>query len=251
MAGHSKWANIKIRKGAQDAKRGKAFTKVSREIIVAARSGGGDPDMNPRLRLAISKAREVNMPKDTIERAVKKGTGELEGEDYQEVVYEGYGPNGVALMIEALTDNRQRTAPEIRALLDKRGGNLGDPGCVAWMFEAKGLVSIKAEGVDEDELLMTALEAGAEDIKTEGDTIAVTSNPEVFMDVRQAIEDAGYSIINSELARVPTSTVALDGKTAPAVLQLMDELDDLDDVQKVHANFDVDDAVLESIAETA
>lgn len=251
MSGHSKWANIKIRKGAQDAKRGKAFTKVSREIIVAARAGGGDPEMNPRLRLAISKAREVNMPKDTIERAIKKGTGELEGEEYQEVTYEGYGPHGVALLIEALTDNRNRTAPEIRALLDRRGGKLGDRGCVAWMFEAKGLVTIKAEGVDEDELLMVALEAGAEDAKVEGDTIAITSSPEAFMQVRQAIEDAGYSIVSSELARIPTTTVRLDANTAPAVLRLLDELDDLDDVQRVHANFDVDDSVLEAIAESA
>ena len=250
MAGHSKWANIKIRKGSQDAKRGKAFTKVSREIIVAARGGGGDPEMNARLRLAIAKAREVNMPKDTIERAIKKGTGELEGEDYQEVMYEGYGPHGVALMIEALTDNRNRTAPEVRALLDKRGGKLGDPGCVAWMFEAKGLVTIKADGVDEDELLMVALDAGAEDLKTEGETIAITSSTESFMEVRQAIEDAGYTLVDSELARIPTTTVALDAETAPSVLRLMDDLDDLDDVQKVHANFDVDDAVLEAIADS-
>jgi YebC/PmpR family DNA-binding regulatory protein len=251
MSGHSKWANIKIRKGAQDAKRGKVFTKLTKEITVAARAGGGNLDFNPRLRLAAQKAREANMPRDTIERAIKKGTGELEGESLEELVYEGYGPSGVAVMLELLTDNRNRTAGEVRAIFSKRGGNLGEAGCVGWMFEAKGLIVVSKEGADEDAVTLAAIDAGADDITDSGDSLEITAPPEALMEVRQTMESAGLTIVSAELTRVPTSTVALDGKSAPAVLRLIDELEDHDDVAKVHANFDIPDDILEQLAAQA
>jgi len=250
VSGHSKWANIRIRKGAQDAKRGKVFTRISKEIMVAARSGGGNPDFNPRLRLAVQKAREANMPRDNIDRAIKKGTGELEGEALEEVVYEGYGPHGVALLIETLTGNRNRTAPDIRALLGKRGGNLGESGCVGWMFVTKGLIHVPVEGTDEDELMLVALEAGADDVKRSGDSFEVTSSPDMFMVVQQALESGGFALTSAEVTRIPTTTVPLDARTAPGVLRLLEDLEDLEDVQRVHANFDVADEVLEAIAAT-
>jgi YebC/PmpR family DNA-binding regulatory protein len=247
MAGHSKWANIKIRKGAQDRKRSSQFTKLSKEIIVAARTGGGVIDFNPRLRLAVQKAREANVPMENIERAIKKGTGELEGPPVDEIIYEGYGAHGVALLIEVMTDNRNRTAPELRAILGKRGGNLGESGCVAWMFVSKGLIIVPGEGVDEEALMMTALDAGAEDVRLEGEFFEVTCAPDGFMDLRGAIEEAGYTMTSAEVTRIPTTTVPLDAQTAPVVLRLLEDLEDHDDVHRVHANFDVPDEVLEAI----
>jgi YebC/PmpR family DNA-binding regulatory protein len=248
MSGHSKWANIKIRKGAQDKKRASTFTKLSKEIIVAARVGGGQIDFNPRLRMAIQKAREANVPMDNIERAIKKGTGELEGEAVEEIIYEGYGPHGVALLIEVMSDNRNRTAPELRAILGKRGGNLGEAGCVAWMFATKGMIIVPGEGVDEEELTMAALEAGAEDVKLEDGSFEITCEPAVFMDLHAAIQAAGYAMSTSEVTRIPTTTVSLDAHTAPVVLRLLEDLEDHDDVARVHANFDVPDDVLEALA---
>ncbi len=249
MAGHSKWANIKIRKGAQDRKRAIQFTKLSKEIIVAARTGGGVIEFNPRLRLAVQKAREANVPMDNIERAIKKGTGELESEALEEIVYEAYGPHGVALLIEVTTDNRNRTAPDLRAMLGKRGGNLGETGCVAWMFATKGLILVPVEGVDEEALTMDALEAGADDVRQEGESFEVTCAPEAFMDLRGALESAGYQMTSAEVTRIPTTTVALDAQTAPVLFRLLEDLEDHEDVSRVHANFDVPDEVLESLAD--
>ncbi len=204
--------------------------------------------MNARLRLAIQKAREVNMPMENIERAIKKGTGELEGEQVEELAYEGYGPHGVALLLEIMTDNRNRTAPEIRTILGKRGGNLGESGCVSWMFETRGLITVSTDATDEETLMLTALDAGADDIRESSGTFEVTCSPDRFMDVRGALEAAGIAMVSAEVTRIPTTTVALDEKTAPSVLGLLEELEDHDDVQRVHANFDVPDEVLERLA---
>ncbi len=248
MAGHSKWHNIRLRKGKQDAERGKTFTKLAREIIVAAREGGGNPETNLRLRLAIQKAREASMPADNIKRAIQRGTGEIEGAQYEEVTYEGYGPGGVAIMVSALTDNRNRTVAELRTIFSKNGGSLGESGCVAWMFDPKGVITIQKDSVDEDTLMMVALEAGAEDIRTEGDTYEVICAPEDFHAVRQAITDAGINYISAELTRMPKSTIVVNGKEAHQVLRLMDQLEDSDDVQQVFANFDIPEDVLEAAA---
>ncbi len=241
MAGHSKWANIKHRKGAQDAKRAKAFTKVAREIMIAAREGGGDPDANARLRAAMAAARSVNLPKDKVERAIKKGTGELEGGALDEVVYEGYGPGGVAVHILALTDNRNRTTAEVRHVFSKHGGELGSPGSVAWMFERKGFISVPAEGVDEDALMEAALEAGADDMKSEGDSFEILSGADVFHDVREALETAGFTMETAEVAMIPQNVTPVDGKKAESLVNLLELLDDLDDVQKVSANCQLPD----------
>lgn len=248
MAGHSKWANIRIRKGAQDAKRGRAFTKVARELMIAAKVGGGDPSMNPRLRLAIQKAKDVNMPRETVERAIKKGTGEIEAEQLEEIVYEGYGPHGVALVIEAMTDNRNRTVGEIRAVLGKRGGNLGESGCTTWMFETKGLAVVAKEGTDEEALMSAVVDAGADDFREAGDTFEIVCAPDAFMDVRAAIEALGIEPISAEITRIPTVLVPVEGDKARAILRVYEELEDHEDVQKVHANFDIADHVLEEIA---
>lgn len=245
MSGHSKWHNIRLKKGKMDAERGKAFTKVTREIIVAARSGGGDPDNNMRLRTAIANARDVNMPADNIKRAIQRGTGEVEGATYEEITYEGYGPGGVAVYVEAVTDNRNRTLPEIRNIFSRTGGNLGENGCVAWIFDSKGLIQVNAEGVDEDELLMVALEAGAEDMSSEDDVFEITVAPDNFETVKSALEGAGYKIAMAEITMLPKTTVALAGKEAQQMLRLMDMLDEHDDVQKVHANFDIPEDIFE------
>ena len=240
MAGHSKWKQIKHYKAAADAKRGAMFTKLIREITVAAKTGGGDPAGNPRLRAAIEAARNASMPKENIERAIKKGTGELEGVEYQEVTYEGYGPGGVALLIHALTDNPTRTVAEIRHKLSRGGGNLGAANSVAWMFERKGQLYVDATRYDEDTAMEAALEGGADDLKKEGDQYIVTTEPTALHAVKTALESKGISVQEAEIAMIPKTTVHLEGKTAESLLKLMEELEDLDDVQKVDANFDID-----------
>lgn len=240
MAGHSKWKQIKHYKAAADAKRGAKFTKLLREITVAAKAGGGDPAGNPRLRTAIENAKAQSCPKENIERAVKKGTGELEGVDYSEVLYEAYGPGGVALMIQALTDNATRTVAEVRAKLSRGGGNLGTSNSVAFMFDRKGLIDLSAEGRDEDSVMEIALEAGAEDLVREDDRFVVTTAPADLHAVKGAMETAGLEASEAALAWIPQSTVRVEGETASQLLKLLEALEDLDDVQKVDANFDMD-----------
>jgi len=246
MAGHSKWANIKHRKGAQDAKRGKIFTKIIKEITVAARLGGGDPDTNPRLRTALDKAKQANMPKDNIDRAIKKGTGDLDGVNYEEGVFEGYGPGGVALIVEFLTDNRTRTVADVRHIFSKYGGNLGVSGSVSFLFERKGVVSFKTE-LDFDRIFDAALEAGAEDVKDEGDTYEVISDPADFIEVRDHLHEAGLEYETAEVAMIAATLTPLEGKQAETMLKLMDALEDNDDVQNVYANFDISDEELAKI----
>lgn len=248
MSGHSKWATIKHKKGAADKRRGKLFAKLIKQVEVAARQGGGDLDANPTLRTMYQKARDSSVPLDTIERAVKRGTGELEGVNYETVTYEGYGPAGVALYIETLTDNRNRTGADVRSVLSKYGGSLAEPGAVAWQFERKGVITLPRE-IDEDELMMLALEAGAEDLVDEGDTWRLTCDPTDLNDLRDALEAAGTAFESADLTFLPTQTVPLDDLGAVKnVLQLIDILDDLDDVDSVHANFDVPDELLQSLA---
>jgi YebC/PmpR family DNA-binding regulatory protein len=241
MSGHSKWATIRHKKGAADAKRGKLFTKLIKEITVAARMGGGDEDANPRLRQAVIKARGANMPKDNIDRAIKKGTGDLEGMEYVEIVYEGYGPGGVAIMVDALTDNRNRTAADVRSIFSKAGGNLGESGCVNYLFTRKGVLLYSTENYSEEEIFEVALEAGASDVSTEGDTIEVTCEPDDFENVLAAMQKAGYEHENAEIAKVPEARVMLDNEKTQKVLRLIDLLDDNDDVQEVSSNIDIPD----------
>lgn len=248
MSGHSKWHNIRLRKGKQDAERGKTFTKVSREIIVAVKQGGPNPDANPRLRLALQKAKEVSMPAETVKRAIQRGTGEGEAANYEEVSYEGYGPGGVAVLVECLTDNRNRTVSEVRHCFTRNGGTLGESGCVAWVFEPKGLISIPAESADEDTVLAVALEAGAEDVRTDQDGYEVITAPEDIQQVRKAFEDAGIAFTSAQVTMLPKTTVKLEGKEAQQMLKLMEMLEDLDDVQNVYANFDIPDEVLQAAA---
>ena len=249
MSGHSKWHSIRHKKAIVDARRGKLFTKLIREIIVAARMGGGDPDKNPRLRKAIEAARDANMPKDNIERAIKKGTGELEGEKFEEVTYEGYGPGGVAVFIEAATDNRNRTASEIRRIFSKHGGSLGESGCVAWMFKRKGYIVIeKSKAPDEEELFDIAVEAGAEDVKIDESNFVILTAPEDLFNVVKALEEKGIEIATKELGMIPDTYVKLEGKQAEQMLKLMEELEDHDDVQHVWANFDISEEEIEKFA---
>lgn len=249
MSGHNKWSSIKHRKGAVDAKRGKIFTKLIKEITVAARQGGGDADANPRLRTAIAAAKAVNMPKDNIERSIKRGTGELEGVSYEELVYEGYGPGGVAVMVDILTDNRNRTAAEIRHIFNKGNGNLGENGCVAWMFATKGLIVFEKKDVDEEELFDLALEAGADDVEevAEDGTFEVLTTPENFEAVKQAFDEKGWAYVSAEVTKIPQNTVKLEGKAAEQMLRLMEKLEDSDDVQNVYANFDIDMELIEQL----
>jgi len=247
MSGHSKWSSIKHKKAATDAKRGQAFTKVIKEITVAARGGGGDPTSNARLRTAIASAKAVNMPQDNVTRAIKKGTGELPGVSYEEFTYEGYGPGGAAIMIEIMTDNKNRTVADIRHILSKHNGNLGESGCVAWMFNKKGLIVIDSDKVDEDKLMEIALNAGAEDMQRNEDVFEITTLPEDLESVREAIEKEGIEISLAEISRIPQATVKLGGKHAEQMLKLMEKLEDHDDVQNVFANFDIPDEVMENI----
>lgn len=248
MSGHSKWANIKFRKERQDAKRGKIFTKLIKEVTVAARTGGGDPDMNPRLRQAIQAAKQNNMPSKNIENAIKKGTGEMPGVVYEEVTYEGYGPGGVAIYIQCLTDNKNRTVSEVRYLLSKHGGNLGASGCVAWMFDRKGVIRVPKENYDEEELMMAAIEAGAEDLVTEDEFYEIFTNFENLDNVRSTMEAEGIQSVSADSTFIPQNTQPLEGKQAEQMIKLMDALDDNDDVQNVYANFDIDENVLESLS---
>jgi YebC/PmpR family DNA-binding regulatory protein len=247
MAGHSHWANIAHKKGLIDSKRGKLWSKLAKAIIIAAKAGGGDPDANLRLRYAIIDAKAGNMPKDTIDRAVKKGTGELEGSNFEEVLYEGYGPNGVAILCDILTDNRNRTAPEVRKIFEIAGGNLGGAGSVAWMFDRKGLIVIPAGQTDEESLMEVALEAGADDVQHIGETFEITCSPDVYSTVCAAIEKAGLKPELSEIARIAKDTVDLDADTGRSVLKLMEMLDDHDDVQKVASNFNIPDEAMAEI----
>ncbi|MDX1673666.1 MAG: YebC/PmpR family DNA-binding transcriptional regulator [Longimicrobiales bacterium] len=244
MAGHSKWSKIKRKKAANDRKRGKKFTKLIREITVAARDGGGDPEFNPRLRLAIDTAKAEDMPQDNIERAVKRGTGELEGVDYEEATYEGYGPGGVALFIEALTDTMNRTVADLRHVLEKHGGNLGQSGSVAWQFERKGRIYVDAVRYDEDAVMLAALEAGAEDLTVAEDEYEVATDVTSFHAVQDGLKERGIEFSDAELVMIPTATVPVDGKDAEKLLKLLEGLDDLDDVQNVHSNADIDESVL-------
>ena len=248
MAGHSKWANIQHRKGRVDAKRGKVFTRIIKEITVAARLGGGDASANPRLRTALSDAKANNVPKDTIARAIKKGTGELEGEAYEEVVYEGYGPSGVAILVEGVTDNKNRTVSEVRHLFSRGGGNLGENGCVAWMFERRGHFAVDAESLSEEDFFDLALEIGADDLSTEGGSYEIFTAPEDFHRIQDELEGREVALVHKELAMVPTSTVPVEDEQARQVLRFVETLEDHDDVQNVWANFDIDDALLETEA---
>lgn len=248
MAGHSHWAGIKHKKAAIDNKRGKLWSKLSKAIIVAASSGGGDPDTNLRLRYAINDAKAVSMPKDNIERAIKKGTGELEGGHFEEVIYEGYGPGGVAVLCEILTDNRNRTAPEVRKIFEIAGGKLGATGCVAWMFKRKGVVVIDGTQADEESLLELAMESGAEDVKTVDDVFEVVCDPDSFSNVQDSLEKASIATESRNLTYLPDDTVDLDVETARKVLQMMDKLDDHDDVQSVAANFNIPDEAMAELA---
>lgn len=244
MAGHSHWASIKHKKGAADAKKGKIFSKIARMITVATRRGGGDPDMNPRLQLAISKARAVNMPKENIERAIQKGTGGGEASELFECLYEGYGPHGIALMVEILTDNKNRTAPEIRKIFERFGGNMGESGCVSWMFEKKGFIIVGSNSLNEDDLMMLVLDAGAEDLQQVGDIFQVIC-PQVNLDtVKKAIENKSVKIESAEVCWIPKNNIDLDDATGRKVLGLMEALEDHDDVQNVYSNFNLPQTLL-------
>jgi YebC/PmpR family DNA-binding regulatory protein len=247
MSGHSKWASIKHKKGAADAKRGKLFTKLIRELTVAARSGGGNSDTNPRLRLAIQRAKDANMPAENIERGIKKGTGELEGVSYEEVTYEGYGPGGIAIMVEVVTDNKNRATSVVRNIFSKKGGNMAGHGSVSWMFEKKGYIVIQRSEAEEDKLMSVALEAGAEDLKTEDTTYAITTEQGDFEKVKKAIQDNKIKIEMAEVTNVPKSTLKITGEDAKKVLSLVSELEEQDDVQNVYANFDIPDDILKGM----
>ena len=249
MSGHSKWSTIKRKKGANDAKRGKIFTKLIKEITVAAKMGGGDPDGNPRLRSAITAAKSENMPKDNIARAIKKGTGDLGGAVYEEILYEGYGPGGVAVLVETMTDNKNRTVADIRHFFAKSNGNLGESGCVGWMFDKRGVVVVEAEGVDEEELMDLAIEAGADDVVEDESTYQILTAPEDFSEVVDSLEKSGVTIVEASISMVPKNTVEVaDEKPARALIRLLDNLEDHDDVQKVHANFDIPDEIMEKLS---
>jgi len=248
MSGHSRWSTIKRKKGAADARRGKIFTKLIREICTAARLGGGDPGSSPRLRLVIEKARAANMPKDNIERAIQKGLGGGDSESWQEVVYEGYGPGGVAILLEALTDNRNRTVGEVRHVLSRYGGNLGASGCVSYLFGKRGLIVVEREGADGDAVLETALEAGAEDVVEGEQGIEVVTRPAALEAVRDALVEKGFSVASAETTMEPSTTVRLEGSQAETMLRLSDALEDLDDVQHVYANFDISEQEMAKLA---
>jgi len=246
MSGHSKWSTIKRKKGAADAKRGAAFTQVSKDITLAAREGGGDYEMNPALRLAIKKAKAVNMPSANIERAINKGIGNLPGVKYENYVYEGYGPGGVAIMMEVMTDNKNRTVPDIRHIMSKNGGNLGESGCVNWMFEKKGTITLNKRSVDEDVVLEKSLELGADDFGSDNDVIEITTSPELFGDVSDGLEKEGYEI-EGEVGLSPINSVNVSGADAKQLLQLLEKLEENEDIQKVYSNFDLDESELGSL----
>lgn len=244
MAGHSKWANIKHKKEKEDARRGRLFTKLARQITVAAREGGGDPESNFRLRVAIENARAANMPNENIERAIKRGTGELEGGNFEEIVYEGYGPGGVAILLEAMTDNRNRTAGEVRHLFGKYGGNLGESGCVNWMFSSRAVLTVARDDHEEDDIALAAIEAGAEDVTSEEDHIRVEARPEDLRKLQEELQGQGYRILSAGIEQVPSSTVQVEAEHAKRLLDLLNALEDLDDVQQVYTNADFSDEVM-------
>jgi len=248
MSGHSKWAKIKHAKGAADAKRGAAFTKVTREITAAAKDGGGNVDTNIRLRAAVARARGINMPNSNVENAIKKGTGELPGIVYETVVFDAYGPGGIALLIEGLTDNKNRTTADIRNILAKKNGSMAGAGSTSWMFSTKGVISINSSKTTEEKLMEVALDAGADDIKSEGDTFEITCEPAVFEKVKEAIKAAGIEAESAEVTKIPTSTIRIVGDQAKSMLELMEMLEDHEDIQAVHANFDIPDEEMEKIA---
>jgi YebC/PmpR family DNA-binding regulatory protein len=249
VSGHSKWSTIKRKKGALDAKRGKIFTRLIKEITVAARMGGGDPEGNPRLRSAIATAKTENMPKDNIERAIKKGTGELEGAVYEEISYEGYGPGGIAVLVDCMTDNKNRTVADIRHAFSKSGGNLGESGCVSWMFDKKGTIIVEKETIDEEELMDKALEAGAEDVVEEDNVYQVVTAPDDFEAVREALEADGVKFIEASVSMVPQNVVEVtEEKPAKQILKLLESLEEHDDVQSVSANFDIPDELMEELS---
>jgi YebC/PmpR family DNA-binding regulatory protein len=247
MSGHSRWSQIKRKKGKTDLERGKLFSRLIREVTVAARSGGGDPKGNMRLKTAMEAARAANMPADTLKRAIQKGTGELPGETYEEVTYEGYGPGGVAVMVRVLTDNKNRTAPEVRHAFEKNGGNMGAQGCVGWMFERKGIIRVDADKISEDELLDVALEVGAADMRRVEKVFEITTSSDEMDSVRQALEERRVPMAEAEVTMVPLSTVRCEGKDAQAVLRLIEALEEQDDVQAVYANYDIPDEVIDAI----
>jgi len=250
MSGHSKWSTIKRKKGKADAERGKVFTRLIKELTVAAREGGGDADGNPRLRTAIASAKAANMPADNIKRAIMKGTGDLPGVTYESITYEGYGPGGAALLLEALTDNKNRTVADIRHILSKYGGNLGASGCVAWMFDKRGVITVETSATDEDTLMEVALENGAEDIKTESDVFEVLMEPAVLDDVRTAIEAKGIAMETAEVTMLPQNTTKIEKENeASSMLKVLDLLEDNEDIQKVYSNFDIDESLLEKLAQ--
>ena len=249
MAGHSKWANIKHRKAAVDAKRGKVFTKLIRELTVAAKHGGGDLDSNPRLRTAINAAKGANMPNDTIDRAIKRGTGEIGGDDFHELMYEGYGPGGSAVLVQTLTDNKNRTVADIRRIFTKHGGNLGENGCVAWMFHMKGRIGFEKANVDEDQIFEIALEAGADDVITEDNELVVVTPPEAIEEVKSALDASSISYETAEVTMIPENNVKIEGKEAEHMIRLMEALEDSDDVQNVYSNFDIPEELIESMAQ--
>ena len=250
MSGHSHWAGIKHKKAANDAKRGKVWSKIARVIIVAAKNGGGDPSQNLTLRYAIDKAKQANMPKDTISKAILKGTGDLAGATYEDVLYEGYAPGGVAIMVDGLTDNRNRTAPEIKKIFEKRGGSLGASGCVNWMFEKKGLFAVSTTGVEEDDLMEIVLNAGADDMDNIGEIYEITCEPAAFEDIKAALAENEIATKTAELSMIPQSTVPIgDAETAKKVLALMEEFEDHDDVQNVYANFDIPDEIINELGD--
>jgi len=244
MSGHNKWSTIKHKKGAADAKRGKVFTKLIKEISIAAKIGGSDPGGNPRLRTAVDKAKAENMPKDNIERAIKKGAGEMDGVNYEETTYEGYGPGGVAVLVEVMTDNRNRTVSDVRSIFSKCNGNMGESGCVSWIFDKKGLIVFSGD-TDFDKLFEAALEAGAEDVADEEDQIEVMTDPANFIEVRELLEKSGFKFESAEVTMIPQTMVKLEGKQAESMLKLMDRLEDNDDVQNVYANFDISQEEME------
>ncbi len=248
MSGHNKWSSIKHKKGAADAKRGQLFTRIVKEIILAAKNGGGDPEMNPRLRTAILTAKAANMPRENIERAIKRGTGEIEGAAYEEIVYEGYGHNGVGIVVEVMTDNKNRTVADLRHTFSKYGGNLAESGAVAWNFDQKGFFNVSAAGLDEDEFMMQALEAGAEDIELTGEYFDIYTAPGEFHTVLAEFEKQGFAVENVELTRVPKTTINADD-FASKLFKLIEMLEELDDVQKVYANFEVSDEVMEALSQ--
>lgn len=248
MSGHSKWHSIRFKKAATDAKRGKLFTRIIKEIIVAARMGGSDQEANARLRTAVRAAKDANMPKDNIERAIKRGSGELPGVNYEDFVYEGYGPGGVAIYIEGTTDNKNRTTPEIRHMFSKFGGNLGESGCVGWMFTKKGQITIDMKSISEEDLMETVLESGAEDLTNDGENYIVTCDPNVLETVRNYFDEKKIPIIGSEILMIPNNTVRVEGKHAESLMKLLNMIEEHDDVTKVSANFDIPDEVMESLS---